>query len=100
MCQRKEGSQEKALTQPGAAEKILELMSAAFHLRALSSHPVEVNISGLNIYYPKVTYFDPLHINSLVSRKVCLPHFCLSFDEHLVWKIFYFTLCTQLGQVL
>lgn len=86
------------MPQPRAAENILEACKQPFSLRMLSSRLVEVNISGVNLYYLQINYFNPLYIDSLVSRKVFLVYL---FTENLGWKIFpHFTLRTWLSHVL
>lgn len=79
MFQREEEKLGKVMPQPGAAENILEACKQHFSLRMLSSHLVEVNISGVNLYYLQINYFNPLYINSLVSRKVYHLHFWFTF---------------------
>lgn len=82
MCQREEEKLGKAMPQPGAGQIILEACKQHFSLRMLPSHLVEVNISGANLYYLyylQINYFNPLYINSLLSRKVYHPHFWFTF---------------------
>lgn len=79
MCQREEEKLGKAMPQPGAGENILEACKQLFSLRMLPSHLVEVNISGVNLYYLQISYFNRLCINSLVNRKVYHPNFWFTF---------------------